>query len=1386
MAKLKPIQLIAAVCVAIACFAALGSVYFWSKLEDLHAQEYVAALNRNEQRATQMSEAATQLFDGTVRSVDTALQYLRDVYEKDRAGFDKAVHIVLANYPAGMLDMVVVTDAGGYVSYSSAGTPQRVYLGDREHIAVHAHSTQDQLYISRPVQGRIGNAVMVPLSRPMQSRGKFAGVITIPLRPQYFADKFVALQVVPDDLLAVVRADGSFLARNHKLAEALQTQLPPDRPFLKAQPGMSGIFRDVSHVDKVPMVFSWRRLHQWPVSIVVAVNENTELQSLQRRQTGERHRTQAAIVLLLIASVGVAVLLYRFAGKSELLTESESRFRHFFEKNGSVMLLIDPKDGRIINANATAAHFYGYPQKQLLRMKIGQINTLTPQEVAEEMAHAQREERNYFNFSHRLANGEVRPVEVYSTPISIDQHVFLFSIVNDMTARRKMEAERDLLAIAVEQSPTSIVVARPDGSIEYVNAAFTHTTGYTREEALGKNPRMLKSGTTSDAEYTAMWERLSNGLPWKGTFRNLRKDGSSYWESAHISPVTDASGKITHYLGVKENITERRMAEEKMKQLQAHLQAGHDLLERLSENLPGVMYQYRLYPDGHTCFPYASQGLVDIYGVTPEEVALDGAAVRDRLHPDDLEQILATIKTSADTLTPWRLDYRVVIPQYGVRWLSGAANPIRLDDGSVLWHGFIKDVTDRKMLEQVVLDRNRDMNTILENSSVGITFVKGRSLVWANQRMGEIFGYAKEDLQNLNTRAFYPSDEAYEEIGRDGYATLQRDERYVSERQMVTRSGQLIWVRISGKGVDARNLDEGTIWIFEDITAQKDVETRLRLAANVFTHAREGIMITDAAGSIVDVNETFCAITGYTRDEVLGQNPRMLKSGVQSADFYASIWKSLLEKDHWYGEIWNRRKNGEVFAEMQTISAIRDAQGVTQHYLSLFSDITPLKMHEQELERIAHYDALTRLPNRVLLADRLRQGLLQSQRHNHSLAVVFLDLDGFKTVNDLYGHAAGDRLLIEISQRMKGALREGDTLSRIGGDEFVAILSDLEKVQNCEPVLARMLQAASAPVVHDGHILQVSASMGVTLYPQDGEDADLLMRHADQAMYTAKQAGKNRYHMFDVAQDAALKIRRETVEHIQRALTDGEFVLYYQPKVELQSGKLVGMEALIRWRHPARGLLQPAEFLPIIEDHAFSIELGEWVLLTALTQISQWRDAGLHIAVSVNVGARQLQHERFIERLRNLLRRFPDLPTGQLQIEVLETSALQDLHKVGATMNECQAMGVSFALDDFGTGYSSLTYLKHLPAAMLKIDQSFIRDMLKVESDLAIVNGVIGLARAFGREVIAEGVETQDHARLLLSLGCEMAQGYGIARPMPAEEVAGWLQMWQERTSWSA
>ena len=683
--------------------------------------------------------------------------------------------------------------------------------------------------------------------------------------------------------------------------------------------------------------------------------------------------------------------------------------------------------------------------------------------------------------------------------------------------------------------------------------------------------------------------------------------------------------------------------------------------------------------------------------------------------------------------------------------------------------------------------REAVLRQILDTSSVAIFLVdKTGRIAQANQCMAEMFGWSLDALEGREYVALvHPAER---ELGRQKMlALLASAVTSVDLERLYWRADQSEFCgHLTGRRFyDANGEAQGLVGVIADITERKQAEEKLHLAASVFTHAREGIMITTADGTIIEVNDAFSRITGYSRDEALGNNPRILSSGRHSTEFYAAMWGALVEKGHWYGEIWNRRKNGEVYVEMQTISAVRDAQGHALQYVALSTDITALKAYQSQLEHIAHYDALTSLPNRVLLGDRLHQAIAQTQRRGQRLAVAYLDLDGFKAINDRHGHEAGDQLLIALAARMKESLREGDTLARMGGDEFVAVLLDLSEVADSVPMLNRLLAAAAQPVHFGEAVLQVSASLGVTFFPQaEDADADQLLRQADQAMYQAKQAGRNRYHVFDAEQDRSVRGHHESVERIRKGLTEHEFVLYYQPKVNMRKGTVIGVEALIRWQHPDKGLLAPAMFLPVIETHPLAIELGEWVIDTALRQMTQWQADGLAIPVSVNIGARQLQQADFAERLRQILVAHPKVRPGDLELEVLETSALEDLVHVSQVIQACREIGVTFALDDFGTGYSSLTYLKRLPVTKLKIDQSFVRDMLDDPDDLAILEGVIGLASAFRRQVIAEGVETVEHGTMLLQLGCDFAQGYGIARPMPVSELPGWTQAWRTDPAW--
>ncbi len=568
----------------------------------------------------------------------------------------------------------------------------------------------------------------------------------------------------------------------------------------------------------------------------------------------------------------------------------------------------------------------------------------------------------------------------------------------------------------------------------------------------------------------------------------------------------------------------------------------------------------------------------------------------------------------------------------------------------------------------------------------------------------------------------------------------------------------------------------GLMGLAADITEHRRTEDRLRLIFKVFENMQEGVSINDENGNVLHVNAAFSRITGYSREELVGKNLRILQSGHQSPAFYESMWQAVASAGHWSGELWNLRKSGELYAEWLSISAIRNEDGEIANYVGISSDITVFKQHEKQLERIAHYDTLTGLPNRTLLGDRLKQAISQANRERNMLAICYLDLDGFKLVNDTMGHAVGDEVLINIAQRIQQTIRGGDTVARMGGDEFVVLLLGLERGDECSMALERLLSVISGPIYVGGKDFVMGASIGVSIYPLDDEHPDTLLRHADQAMYTAKQSGRNRYHIYDPALDHRARNQQEMLKRIRQGLEENQFELYYQPKVDLNTREVVGVEALLRWNHPKLGLLTPARFLPAIENSELDIEVGEWVISTALKQMALWREIGLDIEVSINISAYHLGSLDFVEKLQQQLSRYATMPAGRLQVEVLETSAFEDIGRVRLVVEQCARMGVGFALDDFGTGYSSLSYLSTLPVNTLKIDRSFVRNLDMNKGDHAIVSGIIAISRAFELKTVAEGVETQAHLDALLKLDCHVGQGYFLARPMPAAALLDWAR----------
>ncbi|GGX77617.1 putative bifunctional diguanylate cyclase/phosphodiesterase [Vogesella alkaliphila] len=712
-----------------------------------------------------------------------------------------------------------------------------------------------------------------------------------------------------------------------------------------------------------------------------------------------------------------------------------------------------------------------------------------------------------------------------------------------------------------------------------------------------------------------------------------------------------------------------------------------------------------------------------------------------------------------------------------LQWASLVLNGIGVSLlSALLRQSLAKQEVNRRLLDAVV------------SGTTDAVFVKdeqGRYLL-VNAAAAAFVGKPVQDILGRDDRELFDAASAQALISKDRDIMAAGAVQTAEERLMLPDGKAMVFLVTKGPMVDGDGRINGLFGISRDITERKRSELALKEAAVVFDSSYEGIMVVSPAGLITKVNAAFTRITGYRADEVVGRSPRLLSSGQHDAGFYREMWASVQEHGFWHGEIWNRRQSGELYPEQLSISVVRDEQGQVCHYVGIFSDISQLKAHEAELERIANFDPLTGLPNRRLLSDRLGQAIRHSARSGKSCAVCFLDLDGFKVINDQYGHAAGDQLLLGVTDNLKAVLRADDTLARLGGDEFVVLLVDVAGSEECAQILERLLAAIRQEVDLADAVVRASASIGVTLYPQDQADADTLLRHADQAMYLAKEAGKNRYQLFDPESDRKAQAHRRELELLQHALANGEFVLHYQPKVDLENGDIIGAEALIRWRHPVRGLLSPDAFLPLLHGSELEHAVDEWVINAALAQASAWHDAGLPMRVSVNVSAGYLLAPTFYPDLARALQRHANVPPAHLELEVLETAAIADMEQAVAIMQRCRRLGVHFALDDFGTGYSSLTYLRKLPVDTLKIDQSFVRDMLTDADDLGIVEGVIQLATVFERQVIAEGVETLQHGAALRRLGCRLVQGYGIARPLAADAFPHWCRQWQADAAWRA
>jgi diguanylate cyclase (GGDEF)-like protein/PAS domain S-box-containing protein len=692
--------------------------------------------------------------------------------------------------------------------------------------------------------------------------------------------------------------------------------------------------------------------------------------------------------------------------------------------------------------------------------------------------------------------------------------------------------------------------------------------------------------------------------------------------------------------------------------------------------------------------------------------------------------------------------------------------------------GVAIDITERKQVELSLLESTHQLNDAQRLAKVGSWSLDLRSnyLEWSD----EIFRLFEIDKSQFSAsyeaflEAIHPEDR---EMVNQAYSVSLTDRQpYEITHRLTFADGRIKYVHeMCETDFDDEGhplVSRGTV---QDVTEQKMAEETINLYANVFRYSAEAILITDQENRIVAINPALTTLTGYTFDDLVGQNPNILASGLTPTETYTEMWHALKATGHWQGELFDRRKDGEIYPKWISISVMRNKTGEVTNHIATFVDISERKEAEKRIYHLAHHDPLTGLYNRFSLEGLLEQAAIQAQREGEKLALMFIDMDRFKVINDTLGHHVGDALLVEVAKRLKDTVRDSDIVARLGGDEFVVVLTGIDEEMVASNVAAKIVQSLSTPYLIGENRLLTSPSVGISLFPEDGHDADALMKSADTAMYHAKDQGRNNYQFFTAEMNANVQERLLIERDLRSALEQNQFVLYYQPKIEADDGRVSGVEALIRWIHPERGLVPPDKFIPIAEETGLIEEIGEWVLDEACHQLTLWKEQGWLLKMAVNLSPKQLRSSRLVASLQASMEKH-HIVAGELELEVTETAAMANAEYAIKQMHAIRAVGVELAIDDFGTGYSSLAYLKLFPIQTLKLDQTFVRDIEVDENDAAISMATISLAHNLGLKVVAEGVETEAQRTFLTSHRCDILQGYLFSRPLPADQFMAYMK----------
>jgi len=973
------------------------------------------------------------------------------------------------------------------------------------------------------------------------------------------------------------------------------------------------------------------------------------------------------------------------------------------------------------------------------------------------------------SFQHAVhcKNGETRYVLAGSGPLEgmfeNEYLVTLMDLTEQVKANQALSDSNILLHTIVETLP--LRVFWKDSQLRYMggNRLFAQDAGLENVDALiGKNDHQLAWWEQADGIQAEDRQIIATGQSRVGhEAPQFRASGESVWLRSSKLPLRNAEHEVIGVLGLYEDISMRKRIEDQ-------LLWRTTFLEAMMESTPDGI----LAVDAEGNKLLQNRRLAELWEL-PDDIAEQGF--------DQVQLDFVINKTKNPQQFLEKVNYLYQHPdQIGrdeVELLNGTvlqrfSSPVRDRLGNYygrIW--YFSDITKRRKIEHQFRQQGYYQHSLLDNFPF-LVWLKDRDCRYlavnkmfaeqCNRDIGQIIGKTDGEI--------YP-DEFAEIYSRDDRAVMQQKQQMAREEKVVI-AGQRHWLEIyKGPLLDDTGEVLGTVGFSRDISRRKEFEDALNLAALVFDNSTEAMIVTDADNKILKVNAAFTQVTGYSFDDVKGRDPKFLASGEHDQAFYGVMWKSINTTGSWKGEIKNRRKSGEKYVEEIVINTIFDHEGRPLRRVALFSDITQRKQTEEQIWQHANFDPLTGLPNRRLMQERLAQEIKKAHRMRQQFGLMFIDLDRFKEVNDTLGHEIGDVLLKDAAQRLEVCVRESDTVARLGGDEFTIILSDLDGFNSAERVAQHLMQQLSEPFVLNGQPVYISASIGITIYPGDSLELSQLLRNADQAMYAAKNLGRNRYSFFTVSMQEASNARAALMCDLRGALAEGQFTLFYQPIVDLASGEVSKAEALLRWQHPERGMVSPAEFIPLTEEAGLITEIGDWVFKEASRQVFQWRKTlQSDFQISINKSPRQFLDSR--HDARNWMAWLEQLGlSGQaLVVEITEGLLLEASPKTSDHLLVFRDAGIQVAIDDFGTGYSSLAYLKKFHIDYLKIDQSFVRNLNEASSDFVLCEAIIVMAHKLGLKVIAEGVETELQRNLLQSIGCDYAQGYLFAQPMAADD----------------